>query len=140
MTPGSSEPKLRVREPISDAPISRGGTPRREFPRYSVELDLSIGGEHNFYAGLVENVSIGGVFIVTHLCRPVGERVEITIHMPEGKSVRGVGEVRWLRELSEPDNMPPGMGVRFLELEPGAREAIEGFLRKRKPLEHDDDS
>ena len=138
MTPSSSEPKLRAREPISDAPISQDVARRREFRRYSVELDLSIGGEHNFYAGLVENVSVGGVFIATHLRRPIGEQVEITIHMPEGASVRGVGEVRWVRELSEPDNMPPGMGVRFLELEAGAKEAIERFLEHRKPLDLDE--
>jgi uncharacterized protein (TIGR02266 family) len=104
-----------------------------------VELDLSIGGDHNFYAGFVENVSVGGVFIATHLCRPIGERIEITIHMPQGDSpVRGLGEVRWVRAYSEEDNTPPGMGVRFLELHEGSQESIERFLGLRPPLLVDD--
>lgn len=106
---------------------------RRSHPRFVVELDLSLGSAQNFYAGVVENVSVGGVFIATHLCRPVGEQVEITIHLTDGdEPVRGVGEVRWVRALSEPDDLPPGMGIRFVELSEGAREAIERFLERTR--------
>jgi uncharacterized protein (TIGR02266 family) len=124
---------LTEREPDDD------DAQRRVYRRYAVELDLSLGSTHNFYAGLVENVSVGGVFIATHLCRPVGEQLDITIHLAEGDvPVRGVGEVRWVRALSEAENTPPGMGVRFLQLEPGGREAIERFLSRREPMRFDE--
>lgn len=120
-------------------PIQDDEVHRRSHPRFAVELDLSIGNAQNFYAGVVENVSVGGVFIATHLCRPVGELVEITIHLTDGdEPVRGIGEVRWVRALSEPDDLPPGMGIRFVELNEGARDAIERFLqRTRMPSFHD---
>lgn len=106
---------------------------RRTHPRFAVELDLSLGEEHKLYAGLVENVSVGGVFIATHLCRSIGEHVQLTIHLPESETpVRGLGEVRWVRAWSEVDNTPPGMGIRFLELQPGSREAIEQFLSRHQ--------
>lgn len=111
---------------------------RRAHVRYAVELDISINSEHNFYAGLVENFSAGGVFIATHLVKPVGEHLELVIHLPEGEQpIRLVGEVRWVREYHEGSNVPPGMGVRFVELDPTAEEQINSFLATREPLFYD---
>lgn len=113
---------------------------RREYPRFGVDLDVSLGSDHNFYAGFIENMSAGGVFVATHAVKPVGEHLEITIHLPDTEEpVRAVGEVRWVREYSETSDVPPGMGVRFVELSPGSQEAIERFLSHREPLFFDDD-
>lgn len=113
--------------------------PRRAHPRYEVELDVSIGSDHNFYAGFVENMSVTGVFIATHALRPVGETLEVTIHLPDSEvCVRGRGEVRWIRDYSEESNVPPGMGVRFLDLDPVSAGAVERFLKQRAPLLFDE--
>jgi len=113
---------------------------RREHARYKVELDVSLGSDHNFYVGFVENMSTGGVFIATHLLRAVGEVFDLAIHVPSSEAmISGTGEVRWVREYSERSNVPPGMGVRFIHLEPGSLEAIEQFLARREPIFFDDD-
>lgn len=113
---------------------------RREHARCRVELDVSLGSDHNFYAGFVENLSVGGVFVATHALRAIGEDVEFTVHLPGGMgSVHGVGEVRWIREYSDRSNVPPGMGVRFVELQPGGIESIQQFLSSRDPLFFDDE-
>lgn len=113
---------------------------RRAYPRYGVDLDVSLGSDHNFYAGFVENISAGGVFVATHAIKPVGERLELTIHVPDSEEpVRAIGEVRWIREYSEASDVPPGMGVRFVELAASAQQAIERFLEHRDPLFFDDD-
>jgi uncharacterized protein (TIGR02266 family) len=113
---------------------------RREHPRHSVDLDVSIGSDHNFYGGFAENLSAGGIFVATHMIQPVGEVIEFSIHLPGlPDPVRGRGEVRWIREYNERSNVPPGMGIRFVDLEPGSREAIERFLRHRDPLFFDDE-
>jgi uncharacterized protein (TIGR02266 family) len=113
---------------------------KREFARYKVELDVSLGSDHNFYVGFVENMSAGGVFIATHMLRAVGEIFEVSIHIPSSEAmIRGTGEVRWVREYSERSNVPPGMGVRFIQLEPGSVEAIEQFLARREPIFFDED-
>ena len=117
-----------------------GQDQRREHPRFSVDLDVSIGSEHNFYAGFVENLSAGGIFIATHMLKPVGEKIDVSINLPEGETtIHGIGEVRWVREYSERSNVPPGMGLRFISLDPGAVAAIEQFLKARDPLFWDDD-
>src|SRR5690349_13072711 len=78
------------------------GIQRRTSPRFAVELDVSLGSEHNFYAGLAENLSAGGVFVATHMLKPVGERVELSIHLPDSDHpVCGIGQVRWVREYNE---------------------------------------
>jgi uncharacterized protein (TIGR02266 family) len=113
---------------------------RREHPRFKVELDVSLGSDHNFYVGFVENLSSGGVFIATHMLKTVGEVFELTVHLPNSnEAVRGVGEVRWIREYSERSNVPPGMGVRFISLEAGAEKLIEDFLAHREPMFFDED-
>ena len=62
---------------------------RRHAPRYRVDLDVSLGSDHNFYTGLAENMSAGGVFVATHLLKPVGEIVQLTIHLPESNATWG---------------------------------------------------
>jgi uncharacterized protein (TIGR02266 family) len=116
------------------------GTQRRTAPRFAVELDVSLGSEHNFYAGLAENLSAGGVFVATHLLKPVGAHMELSIHLPgREEPVRGLGEVRWVREYNETSDTPPGMGIRFIELNAADEQAIGRFLQTRDPLFYDDD-
>jgi uncharacterized protein (TIGR02266 family) len=113
---------------------------RRENPRYSVDLDVSLGSDHNFYSGFAENLSTGGVFVATHALKPVGEEIEFSIHLPEMDSaVIGVGEVRWIREYNEHSDLPPGMGIRFRQLELGAKDLIARFLARREPLFFEED-
>lgn len=140
--------------PVSDAEKSRearleahfrdlpdeGGAQLRVHARAAVELDVSLGSDHNFYGGFAENLSAGGVFVATHLTRPVGEVIELSIHIPaHNLEIKGTGEVRWIREFNDQSDVPPGMGIKFLELEDGSQEAIDEFLTKREPLFFDDD-
>src|SRR5215510_7669379 len=118
----------------------RESTGRREHDRFGVELDVTVSSEHNFYAGFVENMSVGGIFIATHQLKPVGERLEFSVHLPGTEEpIRGSGVVRWVRVYSEASNVPPGMGIKFDPLEPAAVRAIESFLAQREPLFYDED-
>lgn len=113
---------------------------RRVHPRYGVDLDVSMSSEHNFYAGFAENISSGGLFIATHVSKPVGERLAISVNLPDGGgAIRCTGEVRWVRLYSEQSNVPPGLGLRFLDLAPEDAAKIDAFLKDREPLFYDDD-
>src|SRR6187431_985071 len=113
---------------------------RREHERFSVDLQVSVLSEHNFYAGLAENLSAGGLFIATHQLQKVGSRIELSVRMPENDDVfHIVGEVRWVRVYNVHSDTPPGLGVRFTELPAGAAAAISHFLGKREPLFFDDE-
>ncbi|HET9955568.1 MAG TPA: TIGR02266 family protein [Polyangiaceae bacterium] len=119
--------------------IDRKQGHRREHARFSVDLDVSLGSEHNFYSGFAENLSVGGVFVATHRLRAVGDSVEICVHLPDGSEVHAVGEVRWVRVFNAHSDTPPGMGLHFLKLEPGSEQAIQKFLREREPIFYDGD-
>lgn len=112
----------------------------RRANRYRVDLAVSVSSQHNFYSGFVENMSVGGVFIATHRLRPVGAQVEFSLSLPDGQPpLEGTGEVRWVRVYSETSHGPPGMGIRFLQLDAQGLQRVELFLAERDPLFHDED-
>jgi uncharacterized protein (TIGR02266 family) len=105
-----------------------------------VELGVSLGSAHNFYQGLAENLSVGGVFIATHTPRPVGELLEFTVTLPDGgEPIAGTGQVRWVREYHEDSDAAPGMGLRFVSIPEAALKRIQQFLDHREPLFFDED-
>jgi uncharacterized protein (TIGR02266 family) len=132
--PLRSEATIRSMVPAAEAESGH----RREHSRFSVDLDVTIGSDHNFYAGFAENLSAGGVFIATHKLKPVGSKIELSITLPEGQ-FRATGEVRWIRVFNEQSDTPPGMGVKFEDLDPAAVTAIQSFLARRDPLFFDDE-
>jgi uncharacterized protein (TIGR02266 family) len=108
---------------------------RRIYTRFMVDLDVTLASHHNFYAGFAENLSVGGIFVATHKILPVGEVLMLSIRLPGlAKPIDGAGEVRWVREYSERSNVPPGLGLRFVEVGSDGIEAIQRFLENRDPL------
>lgn len=97
---------------------------------------MSLYSDSNFYGGLTENLSAGGVFVATHSPRPIGEELEVMVTSPSNFTVKAKGVVRWQRPFVETSNMPPGMGIQFIQVEGQAE--IEKFLRRRDPLYYDD--
>ncbi|HEX3773797.1 MAG TPA: PilZ domain-containing protein [Polyangiaceae bacterium] len=140
----------RAKDLQSSAPEAGGGVPgpasdapesvRREHERYSVELEVNLGSEHNFYAGLAENLSAGGVFVATHRLQKVGSTIDLKLRLPDSDETYDlIGQVRWVRVYNEMSDTPPGLGIRFLELPPRVGVAINKFLDQREPLFFDDD-
>jgi len=138
---GTATKAAEGHEPRQEATFTenRHSENRRVFPRFAVELDVSLSSEHNFYAGFAENLSSAGLFIATHVAKQIGEKLDISVNLPDGHPIQCTGEVRWIREYSERSNVPPGLGIRFLDLQPADAAAIEGFLKDREPLFYDDD-
>lgn len=98
--------------------------------------------ETNFYTGLTQDISTGGLFVATHQLRPIGDHMLIKFRLPDSSQVISVdAEVRWLREPSPygRQDHPPGMGLKFVDLHPQARMAIAAFLRQRESLFFDDE-
>jgi uncharacterized protein (TIGR02266 family) len=108
-------------------------------PRYGVDLSVTVNSEHNFFAGAATNLSAGGIFIATPIVHPIGTQFHLTLHLPDKpRPVSGVGEVRWLRAASEEQNLPPGIGIMFMELEDDGFERIAEFIEQREPLPYDE--
>jgi uncharacterized protein (TIGR02266 family) len=137
-----ADPATSLETPAADAPTSvempADGATTLETPadarhaeRHHVQIEVGIFSESNFYIGFTENLSEGGVFIATYRARPIGSKLTLELHTPEGElEVRGV--VRWLRTLS--CEGWPGMGVQFEGLRPEDEAVIRSFLTFRQPL------
>jgi uncharacterized protein (TIGR02266 family) len=138
----SSEPGQVPEHPSSGPSRGPSASPeaRRAHTRHDIDLEVTLESETNFYMGLTENLSEGGLFIATHLVRPMGSRVEVSFSLPNVKEpIRAVGLVRWIRVYSETSDTGPGMGLRFEEIQPEHAAQIREFLAQRAPLFYDED-
>jgi uncharacterized protein (TIGR02266 family) len=114
----------------------------RAAERFDLEVKVDLESDHNFYTGLTQNISAGGLFIATHVLRKIGDRITLNFVLPGAeKPVQVETEVRWIREntaLQKVDGST-GMGVRFIDLTPEASAAITRFLQSRDSLFYDDE-
>jgi uncharacterized protein (TIGR02266 family) len=121
-------PLANARSEPPASPCAPRQVPARAQQRLAIELDVDLVTEHGVCQGFSENLSRGGIFVATHLVKPVGSKVEFCIHLPAGfDRVCGVGEVRWLRGNDEWSDVPPGIGILFVRLEPGCSQTLARF-------------
>ena len=114
---------------------------RRREPRYSVDVEVTFESEHNFFTGLTQDLSGGGLFVATPTVRPVGEKIHVRFTIPTHYEViEAITEVRWVRMTAlSGGGGEAGMGLCFLQLAPRAKAAIMAFLKKRESLFFDAD-
>ncbi|MBI5533859.1 MAG: PilZ domain-containing protein [Deltaproteobacteria bacterium] len=107
---------------------------RRRFKRVAATLAVTETSDTNFYVGLTEDISEGGIFVATHVAEPIGSLVELTLELGDGaEPIAFKGRVRWLRECE-----PQGMGVMFEGLSAEHQARIAAFMRSRSPEFFDD--
>ena len=114
----------------------------RASERFDLEVKVDLESDHNFYTGLTQNISAGGVFIATNHIRRIGDRITLKFTLPGSeKTIDVETEVRWIRENSALLRVEgaQGMGVRFINLSAEASAMINGFLESRESLYYDDE-
>jgi len=110
-------------------------TDARAHRRLVLELEVSLQSDSNFYIGLTENLSDGGIFVATHLVQPIGTVVSLTLRLPNKRApVVTAGRVRWVREFAESLEAPPGMGISFEALSEEDARSIHEFIEARTPM------
>jgi uncharacterized protein (TIGR02266 family) len=106
----------------------------RAHPRVTVRINITLSSDNQFYTGISENLSEGGVFVATYEFRKVGETVDLTLLLPNSRPIFADGVVRWVRDVSSSIEVPPGMGIEFVSLNEMDTATIRAFLRLRAPL------
>ncbi|MEC8422582.1 MAG: PilZ domain-containing protein [Myxococcota bacterium] len=109
---------------------------RRRRARIGLQADVSGMSQTNFFAGLSEDISEGGVFVATMSPPPVGDTVHlrITVNGDATRSVVVKGTVRWHR--TDEAGVQTGCGIQFEELSGDPRRAITALMQMagREPL------
>lgn len=134
-------PDVRVQTmpPAAEQAVGLQGDQQRRFTRCDVELEVNLDSDSNFYMGLTENISEGGLFVATHRYKPLGTLVTLSFRVPNRpEPITLRGEVRWLRPANGRNEVHPGMGIQFVDVGPEELAAIRTFIRKREPLFYED--
>jgi uncharacterized protein (TIGR02266 family) len=110
---------------------------RRTSMRMKLHAKVTLSSESNFFMGLTENVSEGGIFVSTLSPPAMGEDVELAIVVDDGESVPVHGVVRWIR--TDENGNPTGCGVQFTDINDDVRRAIEAMMigLEKEPLLHE---
>ena len=117
-------------------------THQRQAERHDLEIAVDLESDSNFYTGLTQNISTGGLFIATHQIKRVGDHVRLKFTLPGSPRPLEVDtEVRWIRENSSLHRTDgaSGMGVRFINMSAEDAQLIQSFLENRDSLFYDDE-
>lgn len=115
---------------------------QREHVRVDLEAAVDFESESNFYTGLTQNISTGGLFLATNKLLPIGASLRLKFTIPGRRdAIETEAEVRWVKQMSSLERVEgsQGMGLRFVSLAPEVADAIDAFTKRRESLYYDDE-
>ncbi len=113
-----------------NAEPAKTGIERRQFERYETSISVDYSNGETFLFSYIQNISEMGIFIRSDEPLPIGTRLQLKF-TPEGQdSIELDGEVTWVNPFRPfGDNLNPGMGVHFSDLNAEMRERIVSLVR-----------
>lgn len=104
-------------------------------PSFHVVVDLF--SENNFYITKTTTGRMVGLFVATDLPPPVGATVRLSVVLLGGHRFETRGDVAWVRDRSAfASKLPPGAGVRMLDLVDADKLEVKRFLAQRAPYSY----
>jgi uncharacterized protein (TIGR02266 family) len=117
----------------AEASAASAAAERRSSERWGCALEVEFSDESQFFAGLSQDISMGGLFLATYRKLAVGTSLRLRFDLPDGTTIEAGGEVRWVCDPA-PGRGRPGVGVAFTDLAPAALEQIRAFCEVTPPL------
>jgi len=123
---------MAIPVPISDAE-------RRRAPRVLVDLQVDYTSEENYLFAYITDISATGIFVRTTTPESRGTHLNLRFSdLPEGftadeaGNLEVEGEVIWVNPYrpGAPDNLHPGMGIRFVSLDSELRDRLLELIRR----------
>tara|TARA_R110002073_G_scaffold123819_2_gene267644 strand:+ start:1992 stop:2423 length:432 start_codon:yes stop_codon:yes gene_type:complete len=111
----------------------KSGRDRRDWRRVLVDLEVDYGNADNFLFAYISDISETGIFIRTNTPEMPGTRLNLRFMPDDGN--RGIlqleGEVIWVNDFKphNPDNISPGMGVKFVSLDRESRHRLVEYIK-----------
>src|SRR5947199_8732837 len=131
----------RRRDSNVPAERRRTGIDRRIHARVTVDLEVDYKSADNFLFAYITDISAMGIFIRTNAPEPPGTRLNLQFTPPGGPQLKLEGRVMWVNPYrpGSYDNINPGMGVQFIELNTEQREQIVNLVRTFAYLSDDEE-
>ena len=125
MTPAmGAKAKGDVVEPV---PVAISDADRRRAPRVLVDLEVDYASEENYLFAYITDISATGIFVRTTTPEQPGTHLNLKFGTLEVE-----GEVIWINPYrpGAPDNLHPGMGIRFVGLDDDVRDRLLELIRR----------
>ena len=113
---------------------------RRRAPRVLVDLEVDYASEDNYLFAYITDISATGIFVRTTTPEIPGTHLNLRFapaHSDElatiaNDKIEVEGEVIWINPYrpGTPDNLHPGMGIRFVGLDDDLRERLLELVRR----------
>jgi type IV pilus assembly protein PilZ len=124
---GSDRPPDDAREA---AHVSSDARERRSFERIPVAWAVDYASGDTFLYSYITNISAMGIFIYSKAPLPIGSKIGLRFAPPGEEPFELEGQVAWVNPWHEGgENLNPGMGVRFVNLEMPMRERLVALVR-----------
>lgn len=103
---------------------------RRAAERVPVTWSVDCETEDTFLYAAIANISELGIFVATTEPLPVGTELTLRFAPRDEEPFVLAGRVQWLNEVRlDGDNLNPGMGIRFVGIQPADRERLVEVIR-----------
>ena len=125
---GKDERATPARNPVAAPSID--DAERRVFDRYQVEWAVDCVATDTFLYASITNISEMGIFVRTTDPLKLSTKLRLTFAPPGAEGFQLEGSVAWVNCLRDNgDNPNPGMGIRFVGLQPEERERLVEVIR-----------
>jgi type IV pilus assembly protein PilZ len=101
---------------------------------------VDYGNQENYLFAYIRDISATGIFVRTNSPEPPGTQLNLRFTPPSADSPLELeGEVIWINPYrpGQPDNLHPGMGIRFIGLSDDDRGRLQDFIKTFAYLPHD---
>src|SRR5690242_7418502 len=106
---------------------------RRAAPRVLVDLEVDYASEDNYLFAYITDISETGIFVRTTSPEQPGTHLNLRFSPDDaGPPIEIEGEVIWVNPYRPgvPDNLHPGMGIRFVALDDELRDRLLELVRR----------
>jgi uncharacterized protein (TIGR02266 family) len=114
------------------APLPISDADRRRAPRMLIDLEVDYASEENYLFAYITDISATGIFVRTTTPEAPGTQLNLRFSSEHAGSIEVEGEVIWVNPYrpGTPDNLHPGMGIRFLSLDNELRDRLIELIRR----------
>ena len=105
---------------------------RRIAPRVLVDLEVDYASEDNYLFAYITDISETGIFVRTTTPEAPGTNLNLRFRIDDGPQIQVEGTVIWVNPFrpNNVDNLHPGMGVRFIELDDELKDRLLELVRR----------
>jgi uncharacterized protein (TIGR02266 family) len=113
-------------------PLAVGDAERRRAPRMLIDLEVDYASEENYLFAYITDISATGIFVRTTTPEAPGTQLNLRFSSENAGAIEVEGEVIWVNPYrpGKPDNLHPGMGIRFLSLDNELRGRLLELIRR----------